>query len=53
MDIALFRNEKDILTVKESQRRRGRPIEEIDEVIRLDEAWKKGRSIDRRVEKTV
>lgn len=45
MDINLFRNEKDLLIVKESQRRRGRPIEEIDEVIRLDEIWKKGINI--------
>jgi len=43
MDIALFRNEKDLLIVKESQRRRGRPLEEIDEVIRLDVVWREAR----------
>jgi len=45
MDINLFRTEKggnpDL--VRESQRRRGKPVEEVDEVIRLDEDWRKSR----------
>jgi len=41
MDINLFRKEGgQIDLLKESQRRRGKPIEDIDEVTRLDDAWR-------------
>lgn len=39
MDIALFRNQPDL--VKESQRRRGAPVEVVDRVIELDAKWRK------------
>jgi len=39
MDIRLFRNTPDL--VRESQRRRFKPVEAVDEVIALDEAWRK------------
>jgi len=39
MDIRLFRNSPDL--VRESQRRRFKPVEAVDEVIALDEAWRK------------
>lgn len=45
MDINLFRKEKggnpDL--VRESQRRRGKRVEDVDEVIQLDEEWRKMR----------
>lgn len=39
MDIKLFRTDPDL--VRESQRRRFRKVEDVDEVIALDEAWRK------------
>ncbi|PKA51966.1 Serine--tRNA ligase [Apostasia shenzhenica] len=42
LDINLFREDKgnDPERVRESQRRRGAPVELVDEVIRLDKAWR-------------
>jgi hypothetical protein len=43
MDIRLFRKTGGTIdALKESQRRRGRPESEIDEVTRLDEEWAAG-----------
>ncbi len=39
MDIRLFRTQPDL--VRESQRRRFKPVEAVDEVIALDDAWRK------------
>jgi len=45
LDILLFRKDAggDPETVRESQRRRFAPVEAVDEVIRLDEEWRKAR----------
>lgn len=42
MDIRLFRTDPDL--VRESQRRRFRKVEDVDEVIALDEEWRKSSS---------
>ncbi|XP_071674373.1 serine--tRNA ligase, cytoplasmic-like [Lolium perenne] len=43
LDINLFRTDRggDPELVRNSQRRRGKPVELVDEVIVLDEAWRK------------
>jgi seryl-tRNA synthetase len=47
LDINLFRADKgfDPEVVRESQRRRFQPPETVDEIIQLDNDWKKGNSI--------
>jgi len=46
MDIKLFKknNTQGLEQLKESQRRRGRPVEDIDEITRLDEEYAAGKS---------
>lgn len=44
LDIVLFRDPKTLDLVKESQRRRHKPMEIIDEVVRLDAEWRALRS---------
>lgn len=48
MDIALFRTNPDL--VKESQRRRGAPVELVDKVIELDDKWRKRMISDARID---
>ncbi|GKF41491.1 serine--tRNA ligase, partial [Tanacetum coccineum] len=38
LDINLFRNDPEI--IRESQRRRFKPVEIVDEIIRLDKEWR-------------
>lgn len=38
MDLRLFRTDPDV--IRESQRRRFRPVEEVDDIIKLDEDWR-------------
>ena len=47
LDITLFREDPDV--VRDSQRRRNAPVEIVDTIIQLDQAWRKSTTTPLRV----